>query len=157
MKLLIAGIALVFSFSTFAGYTSSVPNTTLPTCKDKNDNVVDGSVTQLRKVMGSNSYRPQVYVTGTVAVLHNDDTSGLPHQKFSLKVSDDITLEIVSNLDFGRIPVAVGQTVNICGEYLHVGRGMVHWTHFDPHGNHADGFTILNGKLYGDKEVPTFN
>jgi hypothetical protein len=97
--------------------------------------------------------RPQIFVTGTITKILAEDHSGLPHQKFSLKLSNDITLSIVSNLDFGRIPLVVGKSISVCGEFKHVGQGMVHWTHFDPHGGHADGFTILDGKLYGDKEV----
>ena len=34
---------------------------------------------------------------------------------------------------------------------------MVHWTHFDPHGPHADGFTVVDGVLYGDKEEAQIN
>jgi hypothetical protein len=79
----------------------------------------------------------------------------LPHQKFSITIGGQITLEIVSNLDFGRIPVQMGQIVSVCGEYLSVDQGMIHWTHFDPHGGHADGFTILNGQLYGQEQTST--
>jgi hypothetical protein len=62
----------------------------------------------------------------------------------------------VSTLDFGRVPVTVGSTLSVCGEFKKIGQGMVHWTHFDPHGGHPDGFTIVNGTLYGDKEIPGY-
>ena len=72
---------------------------------------------------------------------------------FNIKVSNDINIEIVTNLDFGRIPVELGKSIAVCGEFKKIGQGMVHWTHFDPHGGHADGFTILDGALYGDVET----
>ncbi|MBC7712546.1 MAG: DUF3465 domain-containing protein [Rhizobacter sp.] len=147
MRSLIALFVFAVSFSSFA----FVPE---QQCKDVKGNVIDSSLTTVSKIMNSHSNRPQIYITGTITQVEQEDHSGLPHQKFSVKIGTGTNLQIVSNLDFGRIPVAVGQTVSVCGEYLHVGQGMVHWTHFDPHGGHADGFTILNGTLYGDKEVP---
>lgn len=150
MKFIIASLALVLSVSAFA--TNN--NNNLPVCKDRDGNVVSGSLSQLQSIMNNpKNNRPQVLVAGTITEIHKEDNSGLPHQKFSLQVNNNITLEIVSNLDFGRIPLTVGKTITICGEYLKVGNGMVHWTHFAPHGGHADGFSILDGQLYGDKEL----
>ncbi|MBC7427815.1 MAG: DUF3465 domain-containing protein [Bacteriovorax sp.] len=147
MRSLIALLVLAVSFSASA----FVPE---HQCIDVKGNVIDSSLATVTKIMHYNSNRPQIYIAGSITKVESEDHSGLPHQKFTVKVSNDINLEIVSNLDFGRIPLVVGQQVSVCGEYLHVGQGMVHWTHFDPHGGHADGFTILNGILYGDKEVP---
>ncbi|MFA6235816.1 MAG: DUF3465 domain-containing protein [Bacteriovorax sp.] len=147
MKSLIAFLILAVSFSSFA----FVPE---QECKDRKGNVLTTNLSQIIKIMHNNDPRGQIYVTGTIAQIQAEDRNGRSHQKFILNVSKDITLSIVSNLEFGRIPLVVGKIVSICGEFLHVGKGMVHWTHFDPHGGHADGFTILDGKLYGDKEVP---
>ena len=105
--------------------------------------------------MNSRIDRPQIYAVGVVSALLPDDLQGLPHQKFEIKVGGLINLEIVSNLDFGRIPVQVGQSVSVCGEFLDVGEGMIHWTHFDPHGNHANGFTFVNGQIFGQFQTST--
>jgi hypothetical protein len=127
----------------------------MPECKDVRGNVLNSSVDQARQIMHSTRNRAQIFVTGTIISVLPDDTKGLPHQKFYIAIDRQINLQIVSNLDFGRIPLQVGQTVSVCGEYLANPAGMIHWTHFDPHGGHADGFTILNGQLYGQTEVAT--
>ncbi|MEA9355685.1 DUF3465 domain-containing protein [Bacteriovorax sp. PP10] len=148
MKALFTGLLLALSLSAF----SAQPTVE---CKDFKGNVVDGSIARLRSVMANHKgEKTQVLVTGTIAQIGKEDNSGLQHQKYNMKVDKDITLQIVSNLEFGRIPLVVGKVTTVCGEFLRVGQGMVHWTHFDPHGPHADGFTIVDGVLYGDKETP---
>lgn len=140
-------ITSLFALLSFSSFAANVD------CKDVRGNILSGTVDQLKTTMKSNASKPQVMVTGVVSQILPEDHSGLPHQKYTITVANQIKLMIVSNLDFGRIPLQVGQTLSVCGEYLKVGQGMIHWTHFDPHGGHADGFTILNGTLYGDKET----
>jgi len=147
MKTLLVALFSVLSFAASAEITN------VPDCKDYRGSVLKDSVDQLQVVMRSNAPRPMVFVTGTISNILPEDHNGLPHQKYTIKVNNQITLLIVSNLDFGRTPIAIGKTVSVCGEFKKVGQGMVHWTHFDPHGGHPDGFTILDGQLYGDKEV----
>ena len=146
--LLITSLLALASFSALAG------TPVLPDCKDNRGSVLTGTVDQLKVVMASHADRPQVMVTGVVSQVLPEDHAGLPHQKYTLTVAGQIKLMIVSNLDFGRVPLQVGQTLTVCGEYKKVGQGMIHWTHFDPHGGHPDGFTISGGTLYGDKETP---
>ncbi len=146
---ILTSLLVLLSFSSFAG---TFDPSTLPACKDFRGNVLNGTIDQLKVVMRSNANRPQVMVTGVVSQILPEDHAGLPHQKYTLTVGGQIKLLIVSNLDFGRVPLQVGQTLTVCGEYKSVGQGMIHWTHFDPHGGHPDGFTVANGTLYGDKE-----
>ena len=151
---IVSSLFLLLSLSVSASQFNSA---TLPDCKDMRGSVLPNTIDQLKVVMRSNAGSPQVMVTGVVTQILPEDHNGLPHQKYTLLVGGQIKLLIVSNLDFGRVPVAVGATLSVCGEYKKVGQGMIHWTHFDPHGGHADGFTIVNGVLYGDKEIPGFN
>lgn len=144
---IVTSLFLLLSFSAFAG------NLELPECKDRSGGVLQPKVDQLKVIMRTGGSRPQVMVTGVVSQILPEDHDGLPHQKYTLTVNSEIKLLIVSNLDFGRVPVVIGKTVSICGEFKKVGQGMVHWTHFDPHGGHPDGFTIVDGKLYGDVET----
>lgn len=144
MKLLIAFLILALPFSTQA-YDKE--------CRNVDGKTMNGSIEQLKAVMNSPWNRPQVLVIGAITKILSEDHSGSPHQKFSIKVANDIELSIVSNLAFGRIPIELGKKISICGEFKKVGQGMVHWTHFDPHGGHADGFSILDEKLYGDVEI----
>lgn len=151
---IVSSLFALLSFSAFAG---TINPSTLPDCKDLRGSVLPNTVDQLKVVMKSNASRPQVMVTGVVTQILPEDHAGLPHQKYTLTVGGQIKLLIVSNLDFGRVPLVLGATQSICGEFKKVGQGMIHWTHFDPHGGHPDGFTIVNGTLYGDKEIPGFN
>jgi len=153
-SIIISSLLVLLSFSSFA---TSSNTSNLPECKDLRGNVLADTIDQLRVVMRSNANRPQVAVTGVVSQILPEDHAGLPHQKYTLTVDGQIKLLIVSNLDFGRVPLKVGQTLTVCGEYKKVGQGMIHWTHFDPHGGHPDGFTVVNGSLYGDKETPVQN
>jgi hypothetical protein len=125
----------------------------LPSCVDRRGNTLNGSIEQLKQVMNSRADRPQILVNGVVEKMLPEDKAGNPHQKYILNVSG-LKIQVVSNLEFGRVPVAIGSAVQVCGEFLRVGAGMVHWTHFDPHGGHPNGFSIMNGKLYGDVETP---
>lgn len=152
-SLIVSYLFALFSFSAFAG---NLP-LNLPDCKDVRGTILPNTVDQLKVVMRSKANRPQVMVTGVVTNILPEDHAGLPHQKYTIAVDSQIKILVVSNLDFGRVPVQVGKTVSVCGEFKKVGQGMVHWTHFDPHGGHADGFTIVDGKLYGDVETPGFN
>lgn len=154
MKFFILSVFFVL-FSTANARTN--PVTELPECRDLRGEILPNTLDQLRIVMKSRASRPQVMVTGVVSQILPEDHAGLPHQKYTLTVNKEIKLLIVSNLDFGRVPLVVGATVSVCGEYKRVGQGMIHWTHFDPRGAHPNGFTIVNGKLYGDKEISGFN
>lgn len=151
MKALFTGLLLTFSLSTFSGENKI-------SCLDAKGNVVNGSISALRNIIASyKGGKAQVFVTGTITKIEKEDHSGLAHQKYNLKIDEDISFQIVSNLAFGRVPLAIGKSASVCGEYKKVGKGMVHWTHFDPHGAHADGFTIMDGILYGDKEEALIN
>lgn len=145
MKFLVASLFIALSFSVSAGIQQ------VPDCKDFRGNIMNGSKEQLLQVMRSNANRPQVMVTGVVSQILPEDHDGLPHQKYTITV-DNIKLLVVSNLDFGRVPLQIGKSLTVCGEYKNVGQGMIHWTHFDPHGGHPDGFTVVDGQLYGESE-----
>jgi hypothetical protein len=152
VKFIILTFALVFSQAAFSKSTDK--SQAYPDCLDRNGKVIDGSVAQLKSVMNNpKGDRSQVYATGTIKEIRKEDNNGLPHQKFDLKVDENTILNIVSNLDFGRIPLVVGKKISVCGEFKRIGKGMIHWTHFDPHGGHPNGFSILDSVLYGEHEI----
>ena len=75
---------------------------------------------------------PQVQGSGIVVKVLKDDTNGLQHQKFLLKVSDNITILIAHNIDLApRVDdIHEGDTVSFKGEYIYTPKGgTVHWTH----------------------------
>jgi len=94
---------------------------------------------------------PEVQGSGIVVKMLKDDTNGSQHQKFLLKVSDNITILIAHNIDLApRLDdIQVGDAVAFRGEYIYTPKGgTVHWTHKDPRGNHEAGWLKLNGKTY---------
>jgi hypothetical protein len=60
-------------------------------------------------------------------------------------------LEVVDNVGIApRVPVQPGDGIEVRGEMVHdPGRlPVVHWTHHDPDGHHADGFIRFQGRVY---------
>jgi hypothetical protein len=100
---------------------------------------------------GAHRNVPQVQGSGIVTKVLKDDTKGLQHQKFLLKVSDGITILIAHNIDLApRVDdIHEGDVVGFNGEYIYTPKGgTVHWTHKDPRGKHAAGWLQHNGKKY---------
>jgi hypothetical protein len=100
---------------------------------------------------GTHRNLPQVQGSGIVVKVLKDDTNGSQHQKFLLKVSDNITILIAHNIDLApRVDdIQASDTVAFKGEYIYTPKGgTVHWTHKDPRGNHEAGWLKHNGKTY---------
>lgn len=80
-----------------------------------------------------------------------DDTQGLPHQKWLVRLSDNSTLELIYNTDMGaHIPLQEGQTVSAGGQLIMGDQGpLLHWLHSDPRQHRPDGYVYVNGTYYG--------
>jgi hypothetical protein len=92
-----------------------------------------------------------IYQQGIVWKILQDDNEGSRHQKFIVKLSNDQTLLISHNIDLAkRIPdLQNNDSIVFKGEYEWNRKGgVVHWTHKDPKGKHADGFLIHKGVTY---------
>ncbi len=89
-------------------------------------------------------------VQGEVIKSLKDDTKGSQHQKFLVKVANDITLLVAHNIDLApRAPVSKGDLVTMRGEYAWNNRGgVIHWTHHDPRGKKEGGWIEVAGKRY---------
>lgn len=93
----------------------------------------------------------QVSGSGTVIKLLPDDLKGSRHQKFILKISQDLTILIAHNIDLApKIEtLKKGDQISFSGEYEYNNRGgVVHWTHHDPGKRHQDGWLKHNGRTY---------
>jgi uncharacterized protein DUF3465 len=91
----------------------------------------------------------EVEAIGVVARRLADDRKGLPHERFILRVGD-LTVLVAHNTELAPpVPVSVGDTVEVRGEYEwnQLG-GVIHWTHRDPDCRHAPGWIRLRGRLY---------
>lgn len=89
----------------------------------------------------------QVKATGKVIKILPDDNKGSRHQRFIVKVADNLTVLIAHNIDLApRAELSSGDTVSFSGEYeWNKQGGVVHWTHHDPRGKHQDGWIEANG------------
>ena len=93
----------------------------------------------------------QVRGEGIVRRILSDDTRGRRHQRFILELASGQTLLMAHNIDIApRIEgLREGDTVAFYGEYEWNDRGgVIHWTHHDPDGRHADGWLKHNGITY---------
>ncbi len=75
-----------------------------------------------------------------------------PHEGFLVRLSGGcaLTVRVETNTDFtGAIPLQPGDRVVVKGEYeYYAGGGVIHWTHRDPRGHHANGYVDLRGTMY---------
>ena len=88
---------------------------------------------------------------GVVVKVLKDDTKGLKHQKFLVKVASGQTVLFAHNLDLApRVEdIKAGDEVGFRGEYIYNPKGgVVHWTHHDPQGKHFPGWIKHNGHTY---------
>lgn len=93
----------------------------------------------------------QVQGDGQVIRILPDDNNGSRHQRFILRLGSSQTLLVAHNIDLApRIPtLAVGDTVEFYGEYEWNSQGgVLHWTHHDPNGRHADGWLRHKDQIY---------
>ncbi len=91
-------------------------------------------------------------VTATFTVEKNlpDDLVGSRHQKAIVALPSGLSLLLAHNIDLAdRVPMREGDTVEIRGEYEYNEKGgVIHWTHHDPRGRHADGWIKHRGQTY---------
>lgn len=93
----------------------------------------------------------QVEGSGTVIKTLPDDNKGSRHQRFILKLGSGQTLLVAHNIDLAQKIKGLkkGDAVAFYGEYEWSEQGgVIHWTHHDPKGRHADGWLKHNGVVY---------
>ena len=88
---------------------------------------------------------------GVIAKVLKDDTQGIRHQRFVVRLPPGQTVLIAYNFDLApRIDgLRTGSPVEFVGEYDWNGQGgVVHWTHRDPGGRHSPGWIRYEGRQY---------
>jgi hypothetical protein len=97
----------------------------------------------IRKLFDNKQSGVQVQGSGIVTQILSDDTDGVRHQRFILKLNSGQTLLIAHNIDVApRLEgVSLGTKIAFYGEYYYNDQGGgIHWTHPDPNGKHVSGY-----------------
>ncbi len=114
--------------------------------QDKNNQQIPTN-TEISSAYKNKQSDIQVEATGKVVKILSDDKEGSRHQRFIVKVADNLTILIAHNIDLApRAKVLAGDMISFSGEYeWNKKGGVVHWTHHDPRGKHQDGWIEVNG------------
>jgi hypothetical protein len=91
-----------------------------------------------------------VEAAGDVVKVLSDDHEGARHQRFLVRLPSGQTVLIAHNIDLAKkVPLARGDPVAFRGQYEWNERGgVIHWTHRDPDGRHAEGWIEFHGRRY---------
>ena len=110
----------------------------------------DTSADRIRRAFDERASNLMVTASGRVTRLLADDRDDSPHQRFIVELPNQLTLLVAHNLDLApRVPLAVGDSVEVRGEYeWNPEGGVVHWTHDDPAGSHEPGWILHDGDRY---------
>jgi hypothetical protein len=106
---------------------------------------------ELKRAFEQKQSNLQVAGRGVVTKLLRDDNKGSRHQRFVLRLAHGQTLLVAHNIDLApRIDsLRQGDVVRFFGEYEWSDQGgVLHWTHDDPQGRHANGWLEHAGRRY---------
>jgi hypothetical protein len=122
----------------------------------KQSQLLDDRASDNDLIRAVNDRRRVNFVEGgsmVVTKLLPDDSSGLRHQKWVVRLSNGQQLQAVYNLDMcPRVSLKVGDRIAMGGQFVWTNQGgLLHWLHRDPRGNRPDGYVFANGKFYCDK------
>ncbi|OGY24787.1 MAG: hypothetical protein A2Y57_03615 [Candidatus Woykebacteria bacterium RBG_13_40_7b] len=86
---------------------------------------------------------------GEVVRLLEDDTEGVPHQRFIIKLRSGHTLLVVNNLELGeRLGLKEGGFVEVLGTYIWNNEGgVIHETHAQEEGSpYEEGYILVKNE-----------
>ena len=107
--------------------------------------------TEIKRAFQDQVSSLQVSGKGKVIRLLADDLKGSRHQKFIIRLDNQLSLLVAHNIDLApRInSLKKGDWIEFYGEYeWNKKGGVVHWTHLDPNGFHVAGWLKHKGKKY---------
>lgn len=114
---------------------------------------LDETASDSELVQAVNERRREDFVEGgslVVVKILPDDTNGLEHQKWVVRLSNGELMQAVYNLDMcPRVPLRVGDVIAMGGQFIWTNKGgLLHWLHHDPRGRRPDGYVFVNGNYY---------
>lgn len=92
----------------------------------------------------------EVTVTAQIYKVLRDDTVGLPHQRFLIRLVNGTTVLVAHNTAMApRVPLRPGDIVRIHGEYIWNEKGgVIHWTHHSDTPRHEGGWIDWMGQRF---------
>jgi hypothetical protein len=147
-KLLLVAAILIAGYEYFNIQHSSTLNGAQPSVSEQS---ADNSDSVIANAFSSHESNLQVSGQGVVIKLLPDDSSGSRHQKFIIKLPSGQTLLVAHNIDLAPRVASIreGDSLQFNGEYeWNEKGGILHWTHRDPNGSHADGWLEHQGQRY---------
>jgi hypothetical protein len=106
--------------------------------------------TEVLAAQANRSRKVELTVTARVLKMLPEDTQGLPHELFLLRMDNGTTIKVAHDTKVApRVPLQEGDLVRIHGEYIWNEKGgVIHWTHHAFGGRHEGGWIDFNGQRY---------
>lgn len=110
---------------------------------------------QQELIAAQEARRRVMYIEVQDAIVENDqmpdDTRGLPHQHWTVKLANGKIVEGVYNIrGVPKLPIRHGEKISMGGEYIpDRNGGLMHWLHEDTRNRRPDGYVEINGVRYG--------
>lgn len=148
--LLVAAIAVTY---TFYHFSSQDAVTSPPVAKQVTVSMQAAAEANQRieQAFRQREHNVAVQSAGVVAKVLADDNDGSRHQRFILKLDNEMTVLVAHNIDLApRLEgLKAGDEVEFNGIYeWNAKGGVIHWTHHDPRGRHAAGWLRHHDRLY---------
>jgi Protein of unknown function (DUF3465) len=143
----LALIVLVLAAAYFGGVESGL----IPQQDRAETGASRGGADVLTAAFENRQSNVQVQASGRVTRILADDNDGSRHQRFIVQLVSGQTVLVAHNIDLANrvASLEVGDSVEFNGEYeWNAQGGVIHWTHRDPQGSHANGWIKHAGRTY---------
>lgn len=147
-KMMLVAVVLIVGYM---GFNSQYGTTSPETSRAGLEQNADQSDAIIARAFENHKSNIQISGQGIVEKILPDDNKGSRHQKFILKLASGHKLLVAHNIDLAPKINALreGDLIQFHGEYeWNPKGGVLHWTHHDPRGSHANGWLQHQGKKY---------
>lgn len=120
------------------------------TTTSENNQTTTGSQQEILAAQQDHARKVEVTVDATVQKKLPDDTKGLPHERFLIRLNNGSNVLVAHDTKMAPyVPLQAGDTVRIHGEYIWNDKGgVLHWTHHADTGHHEGGWIDYRGQRY---------